>query len=288
MSSTKSSAIKYVKDKFASALKKPSIYWPTVPHKNLEWEILKRIEDPDRIWQGTSNLCGMASFMNSLAYKDPYLYGYFVCGLLKNGSAYLGYTKDSPVIKPSKATRSSKVPPSMPTADWVALSSLRDHLNQVLHYSFDVGVPTLKDIPLIGLFGTPKLVEAVGGITWPKDLPPMLEAVGYTNIVNRADVVVRPDQSVWGELHHYYSHGYRVLLLINTAIFQPDAGKFSSMPNHWVRMAGRVHQTGSKVRVLVYDPAAGGLRWLPQSKSGASLPLSAFWGNFWGFVAARK
>lgn len=289
MSSSQKAALRYVEEKFDSALSKPSIYWPTVPHKNLEWEIVSRIKDPDRIWQATSNLCGMASFMNTLAWDDPYLYGHYVCNLLQYGSAILGYQKDSPRISPTKATRSSKVPPTMPTADWVALASLRDHLNKVLDYSFDAAVPVLGEIPLLGLFGSPRLTgEPIGGITLPKDLVHMLKAVGYTKVVDLADWKYKPEPKVMGLANAYFAAGYRVLLLVNSGIYSPSASSWSMLPTHWVRMTAKFDQRGSKVRARVYDPAAGCQRWLPESDSGAYLPLASFLGHFWGFVAGRR
>lgn len=105
MGSTQAAALKHVADRFAS-MKKASVFWPTVPFKNLEWEINNRIQGPSRIYQAKSNLCGMGSFFNTLATDDPYLYAYFLCSVYKCGSAYLGHGKDAPIVKVSKQTRS--------------------------------------------------------------------------------------------------------------------------------------------------------------------------------------
>ena len=181
---TKESALKQIDKKFSS-MTLPGI---TASRGSQEPEIGDRGEGgrSTKIWQSQSNLCGMATFFNTLATDDPYLYAYFVCGMYRCGAAYLGYTKESKIVKASKTTRSSTLPPGMPTADWVALASLRDHLNDLINYSYNMGIPFLKDIPVLGFLGSPKLIEPLGGINWPGDLYNMLKAVGYTKVANNA------------------------------------------------------------------------------------------------------
>lgn len=283
--SSKSSALALVAKKFAS-MSLPSIYWPTVEHKNLKWEIDSRINDPDRIWQSQSNLCGMASFFNTLAWDDPYLYAFYVCEMYRCGAAYLGYGKKAPLIKPSKATRSSKVPPTMPAADWVALASLRDHLNDVLDYSYSMGIPVLKDIPLLGFLGSPSFVEAVGGINWPGDLENTMKAVGYTKVVNAASIHGIAGPKHLDSANAHLKAGYSVLLLIHSGIEKDDAATFTMTPDHWVRLRAPIEMNGTGVRAWVYNPAYGTKHWLP--KSGKFIHRNAFRAHFYGFVAARK
>lgn len=287
MASTQESALKLVAKKFAS-MDLPSVYWPAVEHKNLQWEIESRIKDPDRIWQSQSNLCGMATFFNTLAWDDPYLYAFYVCEMYRCGAAYLGYGKSAPLVKTTKATRSSKPPPAMPAADWVALASLRDHLNGVLDYSFDAGIPVLKDIPLLGFLGSPKFAEPLAGITWPSNLENMLKAVGYTKVVNKASVQYSAGPKAIDDANAYLKAGYRVLVLIHTGIYSTSAGTVALSAEHWVRLVEPIAKNGSSVRARVYDPADGRTCYLPDTKNGAYLHRNSFNAHFYGFIAAKK
>ncbi|GAB4161761.1 MAG: hypothetical protein Fur0037_28300 [Planctomycetota bacterium] len=281
---TRSSAHALVAKKF-SQMHGPSPYWPMVVHELLRDEIDSRIDNPDWIWQSSTSLCGMASFFNSLAWDDPYLYAFYLCEMYRCGAAYLGYgSSNPPLVTASKATRSSKRPHGLPSADWIALASLRDHLNGVLHYSYNMGIPVLKEIPLLGFFGNPSLVEQVGGITYPEDMGSILKAVGYRNVVQKAYKSTHPGAASVHDANHYHKAGYRIVILINTDIMD-DGATPSTMPDHWLRLAGPFEKKGNGYRVRVYNSQVGGLEWLPHS--GKYLDQKNFLGNFFGFVAGR-
>jgi hypothetical protein len=270
-----------------------SVYWP---HAYVNWvrdDLLARIDNPDLIWQSCTNTCGIATFINALAWDDPYLYAYFVSELVVSGAAYLGYGGDARVIKASKLTRSSKIPFEMSHADWVGIASIRDYLNDVLHYSYNMGVPVLKDIPLLGFLGTPNLVEAVGGITWPSDLETILKSVGYTKVVNEADATAMPSPETVGAANSYLAKEYRVLILIHTNLLHDNGGSVdhSSFPNHWVRLTGKFelkahHFKSDKengIRFKIRDTASGMHVEVPTS--GGYLRHSGFMDNFYGYIA---
>jgi hypothetical protein len=283
-SSSRNAAHKHVDKKLASSgLYSP--FWPNVDHKNLKWEIDARIDDPDRIYQATSNLCGMASFFNSLAWDDPLCYAYYLCSMYRTGSAYLGNSTSSPIVSAGKLTRSSKVPPTMASADWIALASLRDKCNVLLGYSYNMGVPGLKDIPLLGFFGTPNFVEPVGGISWPHDVANAMLAVGY-KVASKAAINQVADASAMDQANAYFDAGWKVLLLIHTGIEDDDAGKKTFAPNHWVRLYARIETKGKGVRAWVHDSATGSSHWLPTS--GKFIDRSVFRAHYYGFVAGRK
>jgi hypothetical protein len=272
-----------------------SIYWPNLYANWVRDDLLARIEDPSLIWQSESNTCGMATFMNALAWDDPYLYAYYVSEMFVSGSAYLGYGKDAPIVKASKLTRSSKNPFEMSHADWIALASLRDYLNDILHYSYSMGIPGLKDIPLLGILGTPNFVEAVGGITWPGDMEHILKAVGYKGVVNTADTTHMPSAKTVGEANSLLTNGYRVVILIHTNMLDDDGGSVdgSMTANHWVRLTEKFdikHSHFSSdnengIRFRMWDPAQGKSTVVPAS--GGYLRHSGFMDNFYGFVAGR-
>ncbi len=273
--------------------------WPTVAHDQIRFDLEQRIYNPDLIWQSQSNLCGMASFFHALAKDDPYLYAYYVCSMYLRGSAYLGYGKDAPVVSASKLTRSSKVPP-MSSVDWIALSSLRDYFNKYLDYSFDAGIPGLKDIPLLGFFGSPKLIEAVGGITWPDDLANILLAVGYQVRMTPA-LRVATLKDLY-DANSLFKNGYRVFLLIHTCLAKNNPSAITTYPEHWVHMVDLFDINSSGIRVRVFDPVWGQRVYLPNSgkqidnqtgqavyfPEGGRIPIKNFCNNLFGYVAGRR
>ena len=146
------------------------------------------------------------------------------------GAAYLGYTKESKIVKASKTTRSSTLPPGMPTADWVALASLRDHLNDLINYSYNMGIPFLKDIPVLGFLGSPKLIEPLGGINWPGDLYNMLKAVGYTKVANNAAWEHIAPAPALDNANAFLNAKYHVLMLIHAGLYDDTAGTTPGCP----------------------------------------------------------
>ena len=170
-----------------------------------------------------------------------------------------------------------------------------DYLNDVLHYSYNMGIPVLKDIPLLGFLGTPNLVEAVGGITWPGDLETILKSVGYTKVVNDADATAMPSPEAVGAANSYLAKDYRVLILIHTNLLN-DNGRsvdHSSLPDHWVRLTGKFELKAGDfksdgengIRFKIRDTASGMHVQVPTS--GAYLRHSGFMDNFYGYIAAR-
>jgi hypothetical protein len=282
MPSTKSGAIAHVKDKLSGVYH--SIMWPTVAHDQIRFDLEQRIYNPDLIWQSQSNTCGMASFFHALAEDDPYLYAYYVCSMYLRGSAYLGYGKDAPIVSASKLTRSSKVPP-MSSVDWIALASLRDYLNNFLDYNFDAGIPGLKDIPLLGFLGSPKLIEAVGGITWPTDLANILLAVGYQVQMTAAINRVATLKDLY-DANSLFKNGYRIFLLIHTCLAKDNPSAVTTVPEHWVHMVDLFNINASGVRATVFDPAWGQRVYLPNS--GKQIPIKNFCNNLFGYVAGRR
>jgi hypothetical protein len=297
MGSARSNAQQLAWKKFKN-INSNSVYWPWLDYGSVYSGIIDRIDDPGLIWQSTTNLCGMASAMNALAMDDPYLYAFYACELYRCGAAYLGYGKEAPLVKPSKATRGSKPPHSMHPTDWLTLAGLRDHLNDTLDYAYGMGVPLLKDIPLLGFFGNPKLVERLAAINYPSDLVTMLKAVGYTKVVDHAVWSVHASSTRVTEANSYLSAGYRVLLLINTAMYDIDldgSTPSSQSSNHWVRLKSKfkIKQKQFKdengIKFAIYDPQSSDKKDTSSMVpwTGGYMRHSSFMLNFYGFIAAK-
>ena len=101
-------AIEIVDDKLKSLSGEWGYWWPFVHRLSVIAGLKDRIHDPNKIWQSAANICGMASFANSLAKTDPVMYAWFAAHLFRNGAAKLGRKTEAIVISPSVGTRSAR------------------------------------------------------------------------------------------------------------------------------------------------------------------------------------
>lgn len=275
-----------------------SVHWPWLDYGSVYTGLLARIDNPDLIWQSTSNLCGTASALSALATDDPWLYAFYVCELYHSGAAYLGYGNEAPLVRPAKATRNWKPPQGVHQTDWLALAALRDHLNERLDYTFDMGVPLGRELPLLAVPSTPRLIERLAALNYPSEVVTLLKAIGYTRVVNAAAWSVPANAVRVSEASGYHAAGYRVLLLVNAGMFDAASDGRTGPPagtNRWVRLMDRFELTTRQfgeehgIRLVIRDPQSSGA---PPSASllpadGGYLRVSSFLHHFYGFVAAR-
>jgi hypothetical protein len=292
----KQQAIKIVDDKLGSLSGEWGYWWPFVHRLSVINGLKDRVHNPNRIWQSQANICGMASFANSLASTDPVMYTWFAAHLFRNGAAKLGRKSEAIVISPSVETRSARPPLGMAYADWLVLASLRDHLNAVIHYSTQAKVPIVEHIPLVRIFSWAWLAEPIAGITMPGGMEDLLRAAGYRNVVDYAGVQNKGIGN-FESAGKYYSNNYEVFLFISSDLF--SGGSRNATPDHWVRLASEVDDdmfafgdeqgfAARGVSFAVFDPAIGAIRHVPDpSKKAKYLRAAQLLDHYYGFVAGR-
>jgi hypothetical protein len=291
----KKQAIDLVNSLFPSGA---SVYWPKVNGPQVKQGLIDRVNDPNLIQQGGANVCGMATFAHSLASDDPIQYVWFAIHLYKKGSGPIGRGDKFRTIYPTKEVRQSKIAWGMNHADWIVLATLRDYLNVALGYQYDMAVPVLKDIPVLGILGSllSGTYEATAGITWPGDLEKALKVVGYASVINKASVSSLGGYTRMEDASSLHGKGYHVLMLINTAMLGQTPA-WEATADHWVKLISPIEENmfafsnaqgtkSSGVKFRIFNSAASSTRHNVPIKGGY-LPLSIFLKHFYGFVAAK-
>lgn len=199
----------------------------------VEKEVKKRVEEPWRIKQGDSSLCGMACIFYLMAKQDGEGYKKFVMTLHQRGEAeYNGYA-----IKPGNTfyqdsffdmdPQSSDYPPKMPQADWIALASTRNHESTFYAYEGKAG-------------------EDFNAVNWPGIMVKLKEKLlDYTEVVDKTDFFMNPDTSHklgWLiEMQKAWQEGYKISVLIDSDMLEDSPTYFANFNRwHWIVYEGNI------------------------------------------------
>ena len=170
-----------------------------------------RRNDPTRIAQSGSSLCGPAAFLYCVAREKPDDFANYVLDLALEGTARLGGLTVAPGEKCRDTVSLTVGERSIAPVDWVTLASLRDSANSVA---------AMESVD-----------SDAAGITLPKDLAGWFEKTGWFVVRNRANKAAPNDP-----LHHLLGinslpRSY-ICLFINANIMKNSW--MASIPNHWV------------------------------------------------------
>src|SRR5262249_40807063 len=166
----KQDAINFVK-RFA-AEPTPAV-WPNINRTDLASGLVARIEDPNRINQEGTPLCGPASLVRSLATDDPEAYARAAIDLYTRGTTRIRTL----TIEAGGELKRSAPQGATDPADWIMLASIRDTDNWFFSPA--------------GWFGC-----NIAGITRPGTMESWLRDAGYTRIVNNTYFAAKPIPSV--------------------------------------------------------------------------------------------
>jgi hypothetical protein len=268
---SKESAIKLV-NQFKTNAALPN-QWPRLSKNDFADGLIERIENPNRINQGNTPLCGPASLIRLLAQTNQDGYAQAGIDLFTKGSSRIG-TLD---LKPGNELKQALLPPRTESADWVMLGSLRDSDNWFFSPA--------------GLFS-----GSFAGITLPYTMENWFRNAGYTQVIN--------DTSLTGvDLTHikslrakrasdYFAAGYYVALLIDQNLLHASNQNdiISMYPDHWVVLSSTIDHAGTpdQSQLCSFTVYTWGLgrRQVPQDP-GKTLTYEKFLNKFYGFVAAR-
>ena len=233
------------------------------------------VNDPSLVEQGSLNLCGPAAVHRLWIERDPQAFARYVTSLYDTGSGSFGSKNVSPGSDLRKQDYDGRAVPAMtaaggvcPSADWVAMSSLRDVTNTFLDFE---GMPS----------------EDVSAMSLPADVAAWLRATGLYSSVS--------DEGNW-----YLTKGLAhaeglspgsdtdVVLLINAHVLTSSAASghkksdefiLSAFPNHFVVLRSRVTEpTPDEVE---FDC------WTWGADVHVRIPKSVFVANYYGAVIAR-
>ena len=229
-----------------------------ISRKGLAKQLTERINNPGKINQHASSLCGPAALLYSTAHFNPVMYAKFAIDLYERGRGRLGKLN----INPGSDVRRSRVKAGMPSLDWMMLASIRDSKNWVLDYQ--------------------KASNAFAGITFPGTLAGWFKKAGYRRVINETNLLATKGIGNVSSANQYFYRKYKVCLFINTNMIQKPWGETSAFPDHWVVLASGISVLPKTVSFKIFTWGKPEMR-VPSA--GRRLPRKSFLGNYYGFVA---
>jgi hypothetical protein len=218
------------------------------------------VDEPRRLRQGRTNLCGPAAMMALWLRDDPEAAAMYAAHLFDRGEARIG----SLPVRASRRLRELRYDGDCPPADWMMMAALRDSTNRVLRYAWPGGRR-----------------EAAAAITLPGAVTRWLTAAGY-DVRDETNLVVRK-----GLAHAQVAGtGERVALVAQEMFRRPDRRwrrardrAVSLVPNHWIILRSPVEVTGATVRFRF---------WSWGAEHVATIERSTFTRCYFGCVVIDK
>ncbi|MCK8786168.1 hypothetical protein M0638_17470 [Roseomonas sp. NAR14] len=262
----KAEALALVSD-FAAATGRSA--WPKLDRAKLAAGLTERIDDPNRIHQRQTPLCGPCTLFRAVAITDPEAYARAAIDLFNNGSATIGKLK----LRPGSELLASAPGGNTDTADWITLATLRDTDNWFLSPA--------------GLLG-----GNVAGITRPGTLKSWLRDVGFGQIRDETYLAVasKPIPTALaagiGTAGTLHVAGWFVALFIDSEMIESNSDATALIPNHWVTLTSPIVDKGvvsydGPISLTVYSWGKGAMPVLCQTKR-------SFMDKYFGYVAFRR
>jgi hypothetical protein len=258
------------------------IAFSEIKRKTVAAELRRRIEDPSRIDQGQSSLCGPAVFIYCLAKRKPMQYAQYVIDLYEKGEATIGRLK----VKPGEDCKNYNpaVDQLISDVDWIALAGLRDSDNNFLDY----------DNPN----------DQIAGITLPGAISEWFAFADFLAVRKNTNIIF--DESLYTLLQAHKKHvsGASVCLFVGANVLQ-GFPKGKSPADHWVVLTSPIKIDGKPVNKLIAQGKKvnqdNGLldkkiqfsifTWkdnsYPVNRSDPNLTVGKFLDYFYGYVAAQ-
>jgi hypothetical protein len=242
--------------------------WLHLARSDLAAGLRARADNPNKIDQGQTNLCGPADFIRDVAIDYPVAYVKAAIDLFEMGQGVIGTF----LIKPKKELIYYKLPATakIHAADWILCASIRDTDNWFFDYQSEN--------------------DDVSAITMPHSKEAWLKQAGYSEVINETNVVFCKDLANARRASALYAKGYKVCLFINMNMLQAATQEnASATPDHWVALTSPITFSGieadpvSKVSFQVYT-------WGKQQNvpSSGSLYIKYFLRNYYGFIACKR
>jgi hypothetical protein len=256
--------------------------WTHIERSDLAKGLRERLNSPDTLDQGVTNLCGMASFLREWLQDDPIGYVWLAISLYERGVGYLS-RKGVPgrVIRPSQELKNSVLakvadPTTTKTvdpADWIIMASLREDLNIALNYRADEG----------WLF-----FSSIRGLSDPSDVEKLFSRAGYREVKNYANTWSRCNANHLKIAGQYVSAGYKVVLSIDYRLLEKakqDSEALVATMNHWVGLTTPItfDAKGNHLTFRVFS--WGKVQEVPQG--GGWMPVKTLERHYYGFIAAK-
>lgn len=226
-------------------------------------QIKNRINDPWKIDQGQSSLCGMAALYYAMAKKDSNAYEKLAKELFRTGE----YRISNYIVKPhEKALSMYDVKPSdvtykamrMPEIDWIVLATTRSKESLNSHFVYN-GFENSN-------------IDMLKGVNWPEMLTRMCKEVGgFASVESHGlsfNAINNKKRPISGRVHDYFSHsdleelqaidkahkwGRTILMMIDADMID-DKSSYNSLvdignDSHWVVYEGGLQLFDAKEKI---------------------------------------
>jgi len=195
---------------------KGSGVWAAVDKDQLVREIADIIENPIRIYQAQTPLCGPASIAYELASREPRRYVEVVQQLYETGKFDMR-TKE---VEASESLTNGPIPSGMRAADWMLLSTMRDAENWL--FPMDPADPW-----------------EVEGMTFPGEMQGWsYELLGYDNVEYESTYVFGEFDAL-RKAQEVRNAGGVAFLMIHSALLK-ETEEPEPWPTHWVSFLGNL------------------------------------------------
>jgi hypothetical protein len=233
-----------------------------------------RVNDPTKLNQADTYLCGVTSVVRAWAQDSPVDYAWLGIQLYDLGRGRLGKGEMlGKVVSPSVELRRSALPTGMEAADWMILASVHEACNiaGVNNYTKDEGPLHSK------------------AWQYAREVVAAYKAAGYKNVIDHTDNLHANNFGIndLEKANEYLRQGYRVSLLINDRLLydnQIGTQALVATSDHWVGMLETLNVIGEYIMAFKVF-SWGEPRRVPQN--GNRVLAADFFKEFYGFVAAR-
>lgn len=256
--------------------------WPHIQREDLAKSLRDRLNDPDSLHQGNTNLCGVASFVRDWLQDDPIGYVWLAINLFEKGvGSFSRKGGGGQVIRPSQELKSS-VLANMPDrntsrtvdpADWIVMASLREDLNLSLNYRADEGWLFWSDIR---------------GLSSVADVVKLFRRAGYQDVKDYANWWVRYSANHLEIAGRYVLAGYKVVLFIDYRLLEKakqDTEALVATANHFVGLTSPITFDPSRESLNFNVFTWGNVQPVPED--GGWMPVKILQKHYYGFVAAK-
>lgn len=252
--------------------------WAHIRRADVAAGLKVRIDDPDKIDQANTNLCGPADFVRDIAEDHPKDYAKAVIDLYEQGNATIGTF----AIKPGSGLRAHALVTvaagGINPADWVILASIRDTDNWFLDYQEEN--------------------DGAAAITMPHSKVKWFKAAGYTEVIEETNILKIKDLPNALKASRLFAQGYHVALFINADMLNASTmNNASTSPDHWVALTTPMTISSVNVKhpgALVEDKASSVQFQVYSWGRRIAVPPSGrltdyhFLANYYGFIACRR
>jgi hypothetical protein len=256
--------------------------WAHIERGTLASSLRDRLNDPNSLNQGHTNLCGLASFVRDWLQDDPIGYVWLAISLYENGAGTFARRGGAGrVIRPSQELRNSVIAAisagntakTVTPADWIVMASLREDLNISLNYRADEGWLFWSDM---------RGLSSVG------DVVSLFRRAGYQDVRDYANWWSKQSAKHLQTAGQYVAANYKVVLFIDYRLLskaKQDTEAVVATANHFVGLTTPITFDGTGNN-LTFKVFSWGVEQ-PVPDGGGWMPVKTLERHYYGFVAAR-